>query len=59
MDILLLRMKKEKQYKCMQKMYKLESQKELRALLMEQACMYHLQLKGNDFYEIIKHLFER
>ena len=42
----------------MQKMYKLESQKELRALLMEQACSYHLQLKGNDFHEY-KSLFDK
>ena len=38
--------------------HKIESQKELRAVIMEQAHVVPPQIKGNDFHEIIKSLFE-
>ncbi len=39
--------------------YKLESQKALRALLMEQAFVVPPNIKGNDFIEIMKLLFDK
>ena len=39
--------------------YKLESQKALRALLMEQAFIVPPNIKGNDFIEIMKMLFDK
>ena len=39
--------------------YKLESQKALRALLMEQAFVVPPNLKGNEFIEIMKLLFDK
>ena len=39
--------------------HRIESQKELRALLMEQVHIVPPTIKGNDFYEILKNLFEK
>ena len=39
--------------------HRIESQKELRALLMEQVHVVPPTIKGNDFYEILKNLFEK
>ena len=39
--------------------HKIESQKELRALVMEQAHIVPPTIKANDFHEILKNLFEK
>ena len=39
--------------------HRIESQKELRALLMEQVHVVVPTVKANDFYEILKNLFEK
>jgi hypothetical protein len=39
--------------------HRIESQKELRALLMEQVHVVVPTIKANDFYEILKNLFEK